>query len=153
MTEREKNQSAKAWLKRYGDARRDLKRLRQELDELKARQEGTDAIKYSDMPKGPANNSDLSALMVQREKAVRRVIKSMTKANRIMEGIRAAIESIDDGGAREVLYLRYVNLLKWEQICETMSYSWSGVHKLHRRGLGLIYEKVNRSAHNNNDKV
>lgn len=144
MTERERNQAAKTWLKRYGDARRDLRRLSQELQELRSRQEGADAIKYSDMPKSPTKDSDLSKLMVQREQAVRRIVKAMTKANRIMEGIRAAIEGIDDTGAREVLYLRYINLLKWEQICDAMSYSWSGVHKLHRRGLGDIWNKIKR---------
>lgn len=144
MTERERNQAAKTWLKRYGDARRDLRRLNQELQELRSRQEGADAIKYSDMPKAPTKDSDLSELFVQRERAVKRIIKAMTKANRIMESTRAAIEGIDDAGAREVLYLRYVQLLKWEQICEAMSYSWSCVHKLHRRGLGDIWEKIKR---------
>lgn len=147
MTERERNQAAKAWLKRYGDAREDVRRLQMEWKELQARQEGADAIKYSDMPKACLSDADLSDMMVQREKVAKRITKAMTKAYGIMNAVGAAIDEVEDPMARTVLSLRYITLRSWDDICEEMRYSWTRVHELHRKGLGEIwritkYEKV-----------
>ena len=42
----------------------------------------------------------------------------------------------------EVLIERYVDLKKWEDIALSLNMSHTNVHKLHRRGLQLIQDKI-----------
>lgn len=44
----------------------------------------------------------------------------------------------------KVLTRRYVNGEIWEDICESMFYSWSYVHKLHRRGLQIVQDRLDQ---------
>lgn len=38
----------------------------------------------------------------------------------------------------DVLYERYINLRKWEEICVHLHYSWNGIHKAHKRALAIV---------------
>ena len=38
----------------------------------------------------------------------------------------------------EILYQRYINLHKWEEICVMIPISWNGAHKAHRRALAIV---------------
>lgn len=51
--------------------------------------------------------------------------------------IEAAIESLDPT-ARLLCRYRYVDGLKWEEVCVRMNYSWRQVHNLHRRALEAL---------------
>ena len=142
MTEREKNELAKTWLRRYKDAKRELDRLEAELHELTARQEGADAIRYTDMPRAPGVDGDLSDLFVQREAIRREIVKAMTHATMIMEGVKSVIDEIPDSNIKYVLSARYIRLKRWEDICRELGYSWTPVHEYHRKGLRQIYRRV-----------
>jgi len=142
MTERERNQKAKQWLKRYGDSLSDIERLKAELAHLTAKQEGAKAIQYTDMPRAPGIDGDLSDLFAQRDEMRRRIIKAMTRANAIMDGVQAAIEEVQDQGERAVLSARYIRLMKWEDVAEATYYSISWVYEIHGRALGSIYDIV-----------
>jgi DNA-directed RNA polymerase specialized sigma subunit len=41
----------------------------------------------------------------------------------------------------EVLTRRYVNGEIWEDICESMFYSWSYIHKLHKKALQMVQDR------------
>ena len=49
---KKQNEQVKAWLWRYREARKDVRRWEEELAELVGMQESASAIRYSDMPKG-----------------------------------------------------------------------------------------------------
>ena len=42
----------------------------------------------------------------------------------------------------QVLYERYINLHKWEEICVLVHYSWQGVHKVHKRALLIVESRL-----------
>lgn len=42
----------------------------------------------------------------------------------------------------DILYERYINLRKWEEICVLVHYSWRGVHKAHSRALSKVQECI-----------
>ena len=142
MTEKERNQKAKQWLKRYSEAKRDIARLHGELDELTAKQEGAKAIQYTDMPRAPGVDGDLSDLFAQRDNMRRKIIKAMTKASRIMDIVKAAIDEVPEPSVRAVLSARYIQLMKWDAISGKLDYSLPRIHQLHRAGLGDIYAIV-----------
>lgn len=61
-------------------------------------------------------------------------------AERALQDILAAIDSIADEEQKTLLTLRYVEGLKWEDVCYRMHYEKTKVHELH--GLALV--KINR---------
>ena len=67
------------------------------------------------------------------------------RADEAAKGKNAIIEMIESipGMESDVLHLRYVDGLIWEDICERLFYSWSGVFKCHNKALIMIQEKLN----------
>ena len=51
--------------------------------------------------------------------------------------IEKAIEALP-GKLRILMRYRYLDGLKWEQVCAVMSYSWSHTHRLHDKAIELI---------------
>ena len=47
-----------------------------------------------------------------------------------------AIEEVPDERERQVLTLRYIKGLKWEEIAVEMHVEWAQVHRIHARALG-----------------
>ena len=83
------------------------------------------------------------------EKALRLVDKRLRLIDAEVEAIRIRQELFDfidgiDGVEGDVLFERYINLRKWEEICVVMSYSWNGIHKVHRRALAIVEAQLNR---------
>lgn len=44
----------------------------------------------------------------------------------------------------EILTRRYVNGEIWEDICESMFYSWSYIHRLHRKAIQMVQERLDQ---------
>lgn len=59
----------------------------------------------------------------------------------MMDEIQAMIESIP-GLEGEILKLRYIDGLIWEDICESVNYSWRGVFHKHDKALQMVDEKL-----------
>ncbi len=55
--------------------------------------------------------------------------------------IRQIIESLPDMEDRTVLKLRYVRLLKWQEVADTMGYSLRRVHDFHDRAIQYLESK------------
>lgn len=55
--------------------------------------------------------------------------------------VRKLINSVDDVLLRSVLYKRYLNYQKWEQIAAELGYSWKQIHRLHNKALNDILRK------------
>lgn len=61
-------------------------------------------------------------------------IKRLREINAIKAEIQAAIETISDANQRAVLSLRYIGLMEWHEIAETMHFS-DYVYVIHRKAL------------------
>ena len=55
--------------------------------------------------------------------------------------VKQVINQITDGQYRDVLNLRYINALPWEQIAVELGYSWRQVHRLHKKAIAE-FEKM-----------
>lgn len=141
-TIKEHNDKAKQWLWRYQEAKKDVRRLERELQELIETQESTEAIEYSDMPKGGENQSDLSDYMVKREKAWRKIYKARYKRIALFQEIKNAIEILPTADEREILSARYISKKTWEEICSSCRFGWRQMHRIHCKGLEGIYNFI-----------
>ena len=140
---KERNEQVKKWLWRYREAKKDLHRLEEELQELTESQESTGAIEYTDMPKGGGNQSDLSNYMVEREKIWKKIHKARYRRIMIFQEIKNVIERLPSADEREVMSYRYLRLMTWEQICVKTEYSWKQVHRYHSKALNNVEIRVN----------
>ena len=136
---KERNDQVKQWLWRYREAKKDLRRLEEELHELIVTQESTGAIEYSDMPRGGGSQSDLSDYIVKREKVRRKIHKARYKRIAVFQEIKNAIERLPTADQREVMSYRYLKIMNWEEICVKVGKSWKTVvFDLHGKALRNI---------------
>lgn len=71
-----------------------------------------------------------------------RADEAVKEKNAIIEMIKSV-----PGMEGNVLHFRYVDGLIWEDICERLFYSWSGVFKCHNKALIMVQEKLDAMDH------
>ena len=134
--------TAKDYLKQYEHAVRHIRMLEEELDQETAL---IDAIRSASDNDGMPHGSGISK--PTEEKAIRLADKRLRLVDARLEALEKRQEIFDfvngiDGIEGEVLFHRYVNLRKWEEICILVHYSWQGVHKVHKRALGIVESRL-----------
>ena len=132
--------TVKEYLRRYEEADR---KARQHAAEYERELEkiGSLSIKMDGMPHGSnVSRPTEEAALKLADKAAKWKAAEID-AIRIRQEVYDAIHDIP-GIEGRVLYERYVNLHKWEEICILVHYSWNGVHHVHRRALQLVEEKM-----------
>ena len=93
----------------------------------------------TDMPMGHSFAGDsvgakLAKLESVEEMVDKRLRKLETNRNRIID----IIDNISDSQSRRLLWMRYIEGMKWENICVELDRTWNWVHILH----GQALEKV-----------
>lgn len=134
MTEKEKNEKKKEYLNRYRQAVSKYNSLQEQEKQLRSQMDGPKAIEYSDMPKAH-KQTDLSDYMVRLERILTRISNEKNEMQKIQLEIEEKIIDMMDGEQSRVLYLRYIQFMKWEDICVEMGYSWRQVHNIHSKAL------------------
>lgn len=136
-----RNEQVKAWLWGYRDAVREQRRLSEELKQLIESQEGPKAIRYDgESGGGSAEGTDLSSLMVARERLRSRLERSTKKTTDALMERSDAIERLSSGAMREVISMRYIQIhdghaTRWTDIAAGIGYSEQYVLDLHGRAL------------------
>lgn len=135
--------TAKEFLKQYEDLNRKALRLKHEYEtELeKIDAIGSTLSNDAGMPHGSGVSRRTE------DKAIRLADKALKWKEAELDAIakrQEVFEVIYDikGIEGEVLYERYINLRKWEEICVLVHYSWQGVHKVHRRALFIVESRL-----------
>jgi DNA-directed RNA polymerase specialized sigma subunit len=130
------NQEKKAWLRRYTTLDRQINAKLEELSMWRARATKITPT-YSGMPKGGGDDRIQSAV----ENICRIEDEINADIDRLIEirsEIRSAIEAVEDERLREILALRYIKGLRWEQIAVELHYSYRNICYLHGRALSLV---------------
>ena len=134
--------TAKEYLKQYEYA---VDRVRRYEEEYESESLLIDAIRSASDNDGMPHGSGISK--PTEDKAIRladralRLTEARLEAIRIRQDVFDLIDSID-GIEGDVLYQRYINLHKWEEICVLLHYSWQGIHLVHRRALVIVESRL-----------
>ena len=134
--------TAKEYLKQYEYA---VDRVRRYEEEYQKELTLIDAIRSASDNDGMPHGSGISK--PTENKAVRladkslRLVEARLSAVEVRQEIFDLIDSID-GIEGDVLYQRYINLRKWEEICVLLHYSWQGIHLVHRRALAIVESRL-----------
>lgn len=114
----------------------------EELSYLKALAEKVTTTYRSDMVDGSRD-------VHKREEIICKIITLQNEINLDIDqlvdlkiSIRQIIESLPDMEGRIVLNLRYVRLLKWQEVADTMGYSLRRVHNFHDRAIQYLESEI-----------
>ena len=132
---------AKEYLRQYEDLNRKALRYKSEYE---TESEKIDAIgstlsSEAGMPHGTGISRRTE------DKAIRLADAALKWKTAELEAIGKRQEIFDliagiSGVEGDILYERYINLHKWEEVCVLIHMSWNGTHRAHRRALAIVQE-------------
>lgn len=116
------NEEKKEYLKSY---RRAVKREKDILDEIQRLRADKmfPSVANDGMPKG-SNQSDLSDYIAILDEQIELLKAERLEKARCYQKIERQIKQMENEDEQEVLRLRYITGLKWEEVAARMSYSW-----------------------------
>lgn len=125
-------------------------RLKQNIDRLRDQAGGLTAIQYDkdrvQSSHVPDKMGEVIAKMADLEESYSAEI---LESAYLMNAIESVIMQVSQTECQTLLWKRYIDLeddgkLKtWQTICDEMSYSWAGVHKVHKRALKEVERIIN----------
>ncbi len=118
------HEDLKAWLRRYQELQHDADRLWNRVDELRDRITTTRTAQLTGMPHGNSVDADRIggdlARLEDLEREAAEVQQEATAARREIEGVIRQIHGPHWADRREIMRLRYIDGLKWEDCAEKM---------------------------------
>lgn len=133
---------AKEFLKQYEEQTRRALRYKAEYE---AELECIDSIRSTlggdGMPHGSGISRRTEDAAIRLSEKAARWKEAEIRAIRIRQEVFDIISDVP-GVEGDVLYERYINLRKWEDICVIIHMSWRHTHRVHARALAVISEKM-----------
>lgn len=133
ITIQEENEQKKEYLKSY---RRAIKREQDILDEIQRLRldKMFPSVVNDGMPRG-SSHSDLSDYVAILDEQIELLKKERLEKVRCYQKIERQIRQMENEDEQEVLRLRYILGLKWEEVAVKMGYSWKQTHRIHSSAL------------------
>lgn len=127
------NEEKKEYLRSY---RRAVKREKDILDEIQRLRSDKmfPSVANDGMPRG-SNQSDLSDYIAILDEQIELLKAERLEKARCYQKIERQIKQMENEDEQEVLRLRYITGLKWEEVAARMSYSWKHIHRIHSSAL------------------
>lgn len=135
MTEEQmkENEEKKWYLKGYERSVREMKRSEERIREMRMNRI-CPAVIADGMPHA-SGCSDLSGYAARLDEEERKYMKARYLRIKRCQEISDKIERLADEDEKDVLFYRYIKLMKWEDICIKLNHSWQHVHRIHSKAL------------------
>lgn len=127
-------------LKNYANLKEEREQLRRQLDELEATLYYPRIQRLSDMPSVPSKENTLELMVSRHLELQSKYEAKIAEMTAEMLLIEDAIEKLEPT-ARMLLRYRYLDGLKWEEVCVRMNYSWMQTHRIHANALDQLTGK------------
>ena len=126
-------------LKNYATLKEEREQLRRQLDELEATLYYPKIQRLSGMPSAPSKENALELMVARHLELQDKYEAKVAEMTAEMLSIEEAIETLDPT-SRMLLRYRYMDGLKWEEVCVRMNYSWMQIHRIHANALNQLKE-------------
>lgn len=128
-------------LRQYQQLKREKAMLDEKLVELESAMTSPRIQKLDGMPHGQPQGGSLMDMLVEQHITLKNLYASkLRELNETLLDIETAIESLTDPTERNLMRLRYIDGLKWEEITLAIGYSWQQTHRIHARALRNLEE-------------
>ena len=122
-------------LRNYQNIKEEREQLRQKLEEVEAALYYPKIQQLTDMPRGGSKEGNpqetLAIYHIELQEKYKAKLEELAAEQLAIE---KAIESLD-ANKRMLLRYRYIDGLKWEEVCCRMNYSWTQTHYHHGEAL------------------
>lgn len=122
-------QEVRAYLLRYRWNKKRIRRLAEQIEELRTRKAYPGSPSLDAMPHG-SNPSDLSDYASRLDELERRLGEEQVAADRAALEVIETINRLADEDEKSVLTLYYVRGYRWDRVAVEVSYSWRHVLRL-----------------------
>ena len=92
------------------------------------------------MPKG-SEQRDLSDYAAKLDELIQELKEERLERVKRLSDIEKSIRQLKNEDAQMIMRLRYIDGLKWEEVCVAINYEWAQMHRIHARALREI--KIN----------
>ena len=124
-------------LRRYREIKREAKQIRDKLEEVESRLYSPKGQLLTGMPSAPSHEGGTvtEALIDRHAQLVEMYQEQLATLEAEQLAVETAIASLDDPTARRLMRYRYLDGLKWEEVCVRINYGWDQTHTIHRKAL------------------
>lgn len=133
------NEEKKRYLMSYRWAKKQEERILGEIQALRMDKMFPSAVNDG-MPKG-SEQRDLSDYAVKLDELIQELKEERLEKVRRLKNIEKSIRDLNSEDAQTIMWLRYIDGLKWEEVCVAINYEWAQMHRIHGRALREI--KIN----------
>lgn len=133
------NEKKKRYLMSYRWAKKQEERILEEIQALRMDKMFPSAVNDG-MPKG-SEQRDLSDYAAKLDELIQELKEERLEKIKRLQSIERVIKEIDNEDAQTILRLRYIDGLRWEEVCVTINYEWAQMHRIHAKALREI--KIN----------
>lgn len=133
-------------LRNYQNIKKEREQLRQRLEEVEAALYYPKIQQLTAMPGGGQKEGNPQEnLAIHHIELQERYTAKLEELAAEQLAIEEAIEPLEPT-ARMLLRYRYLDGLKWEEVCCRMNYSWRQTHRLHGEALRQLREMTENKA-------
>ena len=126
-------------LRNYANLKEEREQLRRQLEELEATLYYPKIQRLNGMPSAPSKENTLELMVARHVELQEKYAAKIAEMTAEMIQLEAAIEKLEPT-ARMLLRYRYMDGLKWEEVCVRMNYSWMQTHRIHAAALNRLKE-------------
>ena len=127
-------------LRNYVNIKREAEQIKRQMEEIEAALYYPKIQRLTSMPSAPSAGNyqeDLAIHHIELQEKYRTKLGALAEEQLAIE---TAIERLEPT-ARMLLRYRYMDGLKWEEVCVRMNYSWRQTHRLHGEALRQLKEE------------
>ena len=134
--------NAKEYLRQYEYAAFKANQCREQYELMMEKIDAIGSTLGTDgMPHGSGVSRKTEDLAIKLGEAAQRYLDAEQEAFDIKEQVYSMIADIE-GYPGQVLYERYINLSKWQEISDILIYSLPALFKFHEKGLSIVEERL-----------
>ena len=133
------NEKKKRYLMSYRWAKKREERILEEIQALRM-DKMFPSIVNDGMPKG-SEQRDLSDYAAKLDELIQELKEERLEKVKRLSDIEKSIRQLKNEDAQIIMRLRYIDGLKWEEVCVAINYEWAQMHRIHARALREI--KIN----------
>ena len=127
--------TAKEYLSRLREVKRQQRILQEEIDELTIKAGYGTGKRYAKNISGTSRRCRMEDAILNKLELMKSLSERLVQQSELENEIMAAIFAVEDKAYQSILLLRYVRCYQWEQIAEEMNYSLRQVYEHHGRAL------------------
>ncbi len=118
----------KDFLKKYDKLVKELYQMDKAVSNLKK-------IRIVDLQEGSPLRPSVESIIERYNSKIEDIITERTR-------IEDLIDMLEDPLERAVMRYKYIDRLKWEEVCVKINYEWSQTHRIHRSALNHLENLV-----------